>query len=106
MDQMQIDVQDGRTIGLLRNHMGYERGYIELHEHPRRLHSLLEVATETDRRLWPVVLDSPAVMIRYGSHFDGRTLPPPIFERFPITLQFRIVADPSPVPGNEESYFM
>ncbi|MBI3980021.1 MAG: hypothetical protein HY331_17755 [Chloroflexi bacterium] len=62
---------------------GYNQAYFELYDRTERVERLLRVMEDVEReRLWPVVAQSPARLIRHGSHFDSQMTPPHLFERY------------------------
>ena len=64
---------------LLLEWTGYERGYVDLHERPDVVLQAVRAATETFRRLWPIVAESPAKLLLHGVNFDRAMTPPPVF---------------------------
>jgi len=62
---------------------GYNQAFFELADHLPQVEHLLTVMEQCEReRLWPVVADSPAVLIHHGSHFDSQMTPPPLFAKY------------------------
>ncbi len=62
---------------------GYNQAFFELADHLPQVEHLLTVMEQCEReRLWPVVLDSPAILLNHGSHFDSQMTPPPLFARY------------------------
>jgi len=77
---------------ILREYLGFERGYLELYDRPGKVEHLLTVLTEHHRRIDRIVAASPARLILKGVHFDSTMTPPPIFEQY-FTPYLREVAD-------------
>lgn len=62
--------------------IGFNNAFFHLHdERPRVIH-LYDVINEFTERIQKVVLDSPAIFIQHGEHFDAKMTPPNLFAEF------------------------
>ena len=62
---------------------GYEGAYYLLHDHTRAVEELLSVMEQVEReRLWPILADSPGVLIRHGANLSSQMTPPHLYERY------------------------
>lgn len=62
---------------------GYNDAYLQLADHTEAIEHMLTVMYQVDKeRQWPVILNSPAIWINHGSHFDSRITPPPYFKKY------------------------
>lgn len=67
----------------LRTLVGYDRGYYHLSDYTGEAERLLDVLTDSfRRRVWPLMLDSPARLLMHGHHLSSQMTPPPLFERY------------------------
>ena len=62
--------------------MGYQTFYLELHDRPARVESLLEALTEQYRQVLALAAECPALAIEVGANYDEQMTPPPVFEAF------------------------
>jgi hypothetical protein len=62
--------------------MGYNRAYYEIHDNTEKFERLLALTCDKREEMLKVILDSPAKLIRYGSHFDSQMTPPTLFDRY------------------------
>ena len=62
--------------------MGYERFYLELHDHPNRVEALLETLTEQLIQTLDIAVRCDATALQFGGNYDEMMTPPPIFARF------------------------
>ena len=67
---------------IIREYIGYDRGYLELFDHEDEVLSLNEAVTESFREMQEVVLESPGELFLHGMHFDTQMTPPPFYERY------------------------
>ena len=62
---------------------GYAEVFYQLADHGPQAEHLFKVMEQVEReRQWPVLADSPAVLIRHGANFDSQMTPPPMFEKY------------------------
>ncbi len=62
---------------------GYNDAYLQLADHTQAIEHMFQVMYQVDQeRQWPVILNSPALLINHGSHFDSRITPPPYFKKY------------------------
>jgi len=64
---------------LLINWVGYEQGYLDLHDHPDVVLQAVETANSTYRRMWEIVAESPGRLVMHGVNFDTVITPPKVF---------------------------
>lgn len=62
--------------------MGYERAIYELYENTTRLEGLIEILTDSYRRMQNIVLDSPADLVLTGANFVTAITSPPLFRKY------------------------
>ena len=67
---------------ILREWIGYDLVFFHLHDYPDRISHLLGVLQEQAAQIQQIVLDSPAVLILQGEHFDSQMTPPYLFEKY------------------------
>lgn len=62
---------------------GYNGAYLQLADHTAEVEHMFTVMHQVDReRLWPVISNSPALLINHGMHFDSQMTPPPLFRKY------------------------
>lgn len=62
---------------------GYNRAYFLLADHTAQVENLLQVMEQVEReRMWPVLAESPAILIRHGHNLSSQMTPPPLFRRY------------------------
>jgi uroporphyrinogen-III decarboxylase len=66
----------------MRELVGYNAAFYHLMDYPNRVAQLLEVLTEHCLQIQQIVLESPAVLILHGEHFDSQMTSPPIFRDY------------------------
>jgi uroporphyrinogen-III decarboxylase len=66
--------------------MGYQTFYLEMHDRPARVESLLEALTEQYRQVLALAAECPAPAIEVGANYDEQMTPPPVFEAYFATL--------------------
>ena len=80
---------DGLPIGgagycpfhvLMREFVGYENTYYQLHDHPEQFARLLQAMDEHTREIVKVSVESPALVLRHDGNHDSYLTPPPIFD--------------------------
>ncbi len=62
--------------------MGYQTFYLEMHDRPARVESLLEALTEQYRQVLALAAECPAPAIEVGANYDEQMTPPPVFETY------------------------
>jgi uroporphyrinogen-III decarboxylase len=67
---------------ILQELIGYNQAYYHLNDYPEKIAHLLEVLEEKAAQIQQVVLESPALLINYGEHFDSQMTPPSIFTKY------------------------
>lgn len=67
---------------ILQTLIGYNNAFFHLYDERDRVLHLYEVINEFTERIQQVVLDSPAVFIQHGEHFDAQMTPPNIFAEY------------------------
>ena len=88
-----VNTGDGPFHTYLEKYTGYEKGYLDLADYPKKVEALLDLIGQKHREeLWPVIADSPARLILHGSHYDSQTTPPHMFERY-ITPYFQELSE-------------
>jgi hypothetical protein len=71
---------------------GYGHGYYQLADHLPLVEHLMEVMEQVEiERLWPLVLASPARLIRHGVHFSSQMTPPHLFREYILPYYQRAV---------------
>ncbi len=79
----QVGVGDCPFHHFLLNLVGYNSAYFHLVDYLPQVEHLLSVMEGVEmERLWPVVLESPARLLRHGQHFDSQMTPPHLFARY------------------------
>jgi hypothetical protein len=63
-------------------HMGVERFYFELQDHPSRLERLHEAVVQQQRQIIRLAAQCPATAIEVGGNYTEQLTPPHIFERY------------------------
>ena len=67
----------------MENYTGYEKGYLDLFDHPGKVERLLETMHQVlKERMWPVAAQSPATLLLHGAHFSSETTPANYFEQY------------------------
>ena len=67
----------------LENYTGYEKGYLDLFDHPDKVERLLETMHQSFKeKMWPVAAKSPATLLLHGAHFSSETTPANYFEQY------------------------
>ena len=62
---------------------GYGDGFYQLYDHPKEVEHLLAVMTEVQReKHWPVLANSPAMLLLHGVHHSSSFTPPPLYEKY------------------------
>ncbi|MCH8911882.1 MAG: hypothetical protein IH867_14245 [Chloroflexi bacterium] len=62
---------------------GYEKGYLDLFDHPNKVERLLEAMHHNlKEKMWPVAAKSPGTLFLHGAHFSSQTTPANYFERY------------------------
>jgi hypothetical protein len=62
---------------------GYQTGYYHLFDYPDRVEHLLRTMEELEReQVWPLIVESPAKLVRHGVHFDSSMTPPLYFSKY------------------------
>lgn len=83
---------------------GYNNAYYILSDHTAQVEELLTVMEQVEReRLWPVLADSPAVLIRHGHNLSSQMTPPPLFRKY-ITPYYRDLAPLLHARGKKLAY--
>jgi hypothetical protein len=78
-----VTVGDVPLHNFLMNLAGYNDGFLQVADYPKEVEHLLTLMAQVEReRLWPIVAESPALLINHGLHFDSQFTPPPLFKRF------------------------
>jgi uroporphyrinogen-III decarboxylase len=67
---------------LMRDLMGYERFFFELHDHPAKVERLLDILTCQSKEVQEIAADSPADIIRIGGNFSDAVTSPPLFAKY------------------------
>ncbi len=58
---------------------GYERGYLDLCDHPDVVLPAVEEANAVYRRMWSIAAESPATFLMHGVNFDTQMTSPRVF---------------------------
>jgi uroporphyrinogen-III decarboxylase len=66
---------------LMIDYMGYERFYLEWHDHPARVERLIDALTDQYRQTLQLAIHCPAQAIEVGSNYDEFMTPPRVFDR-------------------------
>jgi len=69
---------------IIRDWLGYERGYLELYDNEDAIASLNNVMLENMADMQKIVLESPARLFLHGMHFDTQMTPPSFFKKYMI----------------------
>ena len=77
---------------LMREYVGYQNTYYELHDRPEAFQRLLETLEVQHREIVRVAVNSPAFIIRYDGNYDSRMTPPPVYRRYFLPF-FKYVAE-------------
>ena len=77
-----VSIGDCPMNRILRESIGYNDFYFELHDHTDKVESLAALMAERDREMWKIVAESPASLVQHGSHFDSIMTPPPLFDQY------------------------
>lgn len=67
---------------LMRDFMGYERFFYELHDNPQKVDHLFEILLDQGRKIAQVAAESPAEVIQSCSNFVDAIHTPKIFEKY------------------------
>jgi uroporphyrinogen-III decarboxylase len=67
---------------LMREFVGYENTYYQLHDHPKQFARLLKAMDEYEREVVKVAVESPMLVLRHDGNHDSYLTPPPIFDEY------------------------
>lgn len=70
---------------IIRDWLGYEKGYLELYDHEDEIASLNSVMLENMTNMQKIVLESPARLFLHGMHFDTQMTPPSFFKKYMVS---------------------
>ena len=65
---------------LMITYMGYERFYLERHDHPARVEALIDALTDQYRRVLELAAVCPAEAVEVGGNYDEHMTPPRVFD--------------------------
>jgi len=79
---------------LLIEWIGVQRLFIDHFKHPDKVEPVLEALATNQEKQFPIAIDSPADIIKYGDHIDEGFINPRAFERYilPIHNKFARMA--------------
>ena len=78
-----VSVGDAPFHEFLLKLAGYGSAFYHLADYPREVEDLLGLMVEIQReRLWPIILESPAVFLQHGVHFSSQFTPPHYFRSY------------------------
>ena len=67
---------------IMRDLIGWNRAYFELHDHPDEMEHLYHLLAEHTMEMVKVAARSPAKLVAHGSHFDSQMTSPPLFAKY------------------------
>jgi hypothetical protein len=71
---------------LLIDWAGPQRLYIDHFRHPEIVEGILEAIAKNQEKQFPIAVNSPADILKYGDHIDGKFISPPAFEKYILPL--------------------
>jgi hypothetical protein len=71
---------------LLIDWAGAQRLYIDHFRHPEIVEGVLEAIAKNQEKQYPIAVNAPADILKYGDHIDGKFISPPAFEKYILPL--------------------
>lgn len=67
---------------IMHDFIGYNSCYFELNDNISQIEDLYQVMCQKTDDLIKILVQSPAILIRHGAHYDSQMTPPPIFDKY------------------------
>lgn len=67
---------------IMREYMGYETFYYQMHDHPEKVERLHDALLEQQRAIIRLAADCPAEVIEVGGNYEEMITPPSVFEAY------------------------